>query len=117
MKQIKKKKVSKTHQNELIIRMTELGYTKEQIMDLLNDNSLFAGSKSKGQSVSFDGTDMTIHRPTLPFRSRGNKNTKDTYTNTVTTEMIQARQAWDIRTKDIYEDIVREFAFKHDLDN
>jgi len=114
---MKKKKVSKTHQSELVVRMTKLGYTKEQIMDLLNDNSLFAGTKSKGQSVVFEGTDMTIHKPTLPIRPRGNNNTKHRYNNVVTPALKDARQAYDIRTKDIYEDIVREFAFKHNLDN
>ena len=113
---IKNKKVSKTHQNELINRMNKLGYTREQQLELLNDDFLFAG-KSKNQSVNFEGTHMTIHKPTLPFRPRGNKNTKKNYTNVVTTSMTQARQAWDIRTKDIYEDIVREFSFEHNLDS
>lgn len=111
----KVKKVSKSHQLKMVERMKKLGYSESEIRELLNDDSLFAGNKSKQPSVTFRGTDMTIHKPTLPIRPRGNKNTKMNYNNVMTEDLLKARQAYDIRTQDIYEDIVREFALEHTL--
>ena len=77
---------------------------------ILSKTDTFAGNSRRSQSVMFKGTDMTIHHPTLPFRARGNKKTYIKYDNVITEELTNARTAWNIRTKPIYDGIVREFA-------
>jgi len=112
---MKKKKISKTHQSEMIDRMKKLGYGESEIKQLMNDDSLFAGTKSKSQSITFKGTDMTIGKPTLTIRSRGNKNTRALYNNVMTDDLMNARKEYDVRTEDIYEDVARKWSLTHNF--
>ena len=114
------KKVSKSHQENIHTLMVEYegkypNLSPSDIMSKMmeNNSQLFSGTKTKGQSISFDKTDKTVHFPSLTLKSRGNKNTKHKYTNVTTEPMRKMQSEWKVLTEPIFKQLARTYSSSH----
>jgi hypothetical protein len=111
-------KVSTSHQRQIIEKMQLAGISQGQINAVIDgDKKLFAGERRghNGPSIKFDGTDMTIAKPSIIFRPRGTKSTRKNYTNVVTKAMMSLKVEYEMKSKKLLEQVCEKYACEYNL--
>ena len=113
-------KVSAAHQQQLIEKMKNAGLSQSQIDKVIDgDENLFAGERRghNGPAIKFEGTDMTIAKPSIIFRPRGIKSTRKNYNNRITKEMLSLKVEYELKSKALLEEVCKKYASEYNIND